>query len=90
MYQDWQCAWNINTTRKENPLRKVIASPFVTLDGFIAGSDGALDWSVGDEAFDREQLPALLRRVDMLRRSHPAGPAPSIDQNGSFFGHSLR
>jgi dihydrofolate reductase len=47
-------------------LRKVIASPFVTLDGFIAGPDGALDWSVGDEAFDREQLPALLSRVDAI------------------------
>ena len=47
-------------------MRKVIASPFVTLDGFIAGPDGALDWSVGDEAFDREQLPALLDRVDVI------------------------
>lgn len=66
MYQDLQYAWNISNTRKENPLRKVIASPFVTLDGFIAGPDGALDWSVGDEAFDREQLPALLSRVDAI------------------------
>jgi dihydrofolate reductase len=47
-------------------VRKVIASPFVTLDGFIAGPDGELDWSVGDEAFDREQLPALLGRVDEI------------------------
>jgi dihydrofolate reductase len=47
-------------------VRKVIASPFVTLDGFIAGPDGELDWSVGDEAFDREQLPALLDRVDAI------------------------
>ena len=47
-------------------MRKVIASPFVTLDGFIAGPDGELDWSVGDEAFDREQLPALLNRVDAI------------------------
>jgi hypothetical protein len=45
---------------KGEPLRKVIASPFVTLDGFIAGPDDTLDWSVGDEVFDREQLPALL------------------------------
>jgi dihydrofolate reductase len=66
MYQDLQCAWNISNTRKENPLRKAIASPFVTLDGFIAGPDGSLDWSVGDEAFDREQLPALLSRVDAI------------------------
>jgi hypothetical protein len=47
-------------------LRKVIASPFVSLDGFIAVPDGALDWSVGDEAFDREQLPVLLSRVDAI------------------------
>jgi dihydrofolate reductase len=47
-------------------LRKVIASPFVTLDGFIAGPAGELDWSVGDEAFDREQLPVLLSRVDTI------------------------
>lgn len=47
-------------------MRKVIASPFVTLDGFIAGSDGAVDWSVGDDAFEREQLPALLSRADAI------------------------
>ncbi|HEX6480016.1 MAG TPA: dihydrofolate reductase family protein [Ktedonobacteraceae bacterium] len=47
-------------------MRKVIASPFVTLDGFIAGPDGEVDWSVWDEAFDREQLPALLDRVDAI------------------------
>lgn len=65
-YQDLQVAGPISNTLKENPLRKIIASPFVTLDGFIAGPDGTLDWSVGDEAIDREQLPALLSRVDAI------------------------
>jgi len=47
-------------------MRKVIASPFVTLDGFIAGPHGELDWAVGDEEFDREMLPLLLKRVDAI------------------------
>jgi dihydrofolate reductase len=47
-------------------VRHLIASPFVTLDGFIAASDGGVDWSVGDEVFDREELPALMNRVDAI------------------------
>src|SRR6266568_3016850 len=38
-------------------MRKVIASPFITLDGFIAGPQ---------EEFDREMLPLLLKRVDAI------------------------
>jgi len=47
-------------------MRKVIASPFITLDGFIAGPQGELDWAVGGEEFDREMLPLLLKRVDAI------------------------
>jgi len=47
-------------------MRKVIASPFVTLDGFFAGPHGELDWAVGGEEFDRDLLPELLRRVDAI------------------------
>jgi dihydrofolate reductase len=54
------------TDEKENMMRKVIASPFVTLDGFIAGPHGELDWAIGGEEFDREMLPLLLKRVDAI------------------------
>ncbi len=47
-------------------MRKVIASPFITLDGFIAGPQGELDWAVGGEEFDRKMLPLLLKRVDAI------------------------
>src|SRR5437879_12052328 len=47
-------------------MRKVIASPFITLDGFIAGPQGELDWAAGGGEFDREMLPLLLKRVDAI------------------------
>ncbi len=47
-------------------MRKVIASPFITLDGFIAGPHGELDWAAGGEEFDRDMLPLLLRRVEVI------------------------
>src|SRR2546430_2717642 len=47
-------------------MRKVIASPFITLDGFIAGPQGELDWAAGGGEFDREMLPLLLKRVDTI------------------------
>jgi dihydrofolate reductase len=34
-------------------MRKLIYSMTVSLDGFIAGPDGALDWSVPDEELFR-------------------------------------
>jgi hypothetical protein len=36
----------------EDTTRKVIASPFITLDGFIEGSQGELDWATGGGEFD--------------------------------------
>jgi hypothetical protein len=36
----------------EDTMRKVIASPFITLDGFIAGPQGELDWATGGGEFD--------------------------------------
>src|SRR5215469_12730186 len=38
--------------RKEHLMRKVIASPFVTLDGFMAGPQGEIDWN--EPYFDEE------------------------------------
>jgi len=50
----------------ENTMRKVIASPFISLDGFIAGPQGKVNWGVGGEEFDRDTLPLLLGRVDTI------------------------
>src|SRR6266566_6635618 len=47
-------------------MRKVIASPFITLDGFIAGPQGELDWDAGGGEFDRDMLPLLLKRADTI------------------------
>jgi dihydrofolate reductase len=48
-----QFASNIFTQREEHPLRKIIVSMRVTLDGFIAGPHGEMDWM---EAFFDEAL----------------------------------
>ena len=47
---DLQIASNIFTQRLENTLRKIIVSMRVTLDGFIAGPQGEMDWM--EEFFD--------------------------------------
>ncbi|GHO46784.1 dihydrofolate reductase family protein [Ktedonospora formicarum] len=46
-------------------MRKLIASSFVSLDGFMAGSDGSLNWTVGTE-YDHDLIPDLLSQVDTL------------------------
>lgn len=43
-------------------MRKVIVSNLITLDGFIAGSNGEIDWHVVDDEFNQfanEQLRTL-------------------------------
>ena len=47
-------------------MRKVIASPFITLDGFVAGPQGELDWAAGGGEFDSDMLPLLLKRADTI------------------------
>ncbi|MGH8286733.1 MAG: dihydrofolate reductase family protein [Steroidobacteraceae bacterium] len=44
-------------------MRKVVLSMMVSLDGFIAASDGNLDWFLSDAEFEEEML-GLLRSVD--------------------------
>jgi dihydrofolate reductase len=45
-------------------MRKVVLFMHVSLDGFIAGSNGELDWTVTDEGMNNDLLPDLIRTVD--------------------------
>ena len=44
-------------------MRKVILTMHMSLDGFIAGPNGELDWTAADEAVDND-LPELLSTAD--------------------------
>ena len=46
-------------------MRKVTLSNLVTLDGFLAGPNGELDWYVVDEEFN-EYANDLLSKVDAI------------------------
>ena len=48
-------------------MRKVIASPYMSLDGLIALPDGSSGWSTtGSERYDREILPLLFEQSDTI------------------------
>lgn len=46
-------------------MRKVIASIYVTLDGFIARSNGEFDWGIGDEQMEKDN-DDLLSTADAI------------------------
>src|SRR5579871_2563012 len=48
-------------------MRKVIASPYVSLDGLIALPDGSSGWpTTGSERYHREILPLLFEQADTI------------------------
>lgn len=48
-------------------MRKVIASPYMSLDGLIALPDGASGWpTTGSERYHREILPMLFEQADTI------------------------
>ena len=48
-------------------MRKVVASPYVSLDGLIALPDGTSDWpTTGSERYAREILPLLFEQSDTI------------------------
>ena len=48
-------------------MRKVIASPYMSLDGLIALPDGTSDWpTTGSERYAREVLPMLFEQSDTI------------------------
>src|SRR5436190_14893117 len=48
-------------------IRKVIASPYMSLDGLIALPDGTSDWpTTGSERYAREVLPMLFEQSDTI------------------------
>ena len=50
-------------SKSEAVVRKVILTMHMSLDGFIAGPNGELDWTAADEAVD-DDLPELLSTSD--------------------------
>ena len=48
-------------------MRKVVASPYMSLDGLIALPDGTSDWpTTGSERYAREVLPMLFEQSDTI------------------------
>jgi dihydrofolate reductase len=48
-------------------MRKVIASPYMSLDGLIALPDGSSGWpTTGSEQYERELLPLLFEQSDTI------------------------
>jgi hypothetical protein len=41
---------------KENNMRKIIVTTWITLDGFIAGPNGEMDWIMVDETMGKYVL----------------------------------
>jgi dihydrofolate reductase len=59
-----------DTPSKEPPMTTLIYSMTVSLDGYIAGPDGAIDWSAPDEElmrFRTEQARELTRHLSGRR-----------------------
>ena len=54
-------------------MRKVIAVPFLSLDGFIAGPQGEGNRGVRGNEFDRERLPHLLQLDRIEHQSRHEG-----------------
>ena len=49
-----------------DPMRKVVLSMFVTLDGYISGPNGELDWMPGNEKPDEEVDAHLYHMLDEM------------------------
>jgi dihydrofolate reductase len=54
-----------NGLKKENNVRKIIVSNYVSLDGFFAGPEGEIDWFVWDEE-TAENSKELLGSIDTI------------------------
>jgi len=44
------------STEKEKNLRKIIVTTWITLDGFLAGPNGEIDWIMVDETMGKNAL----------------------------------
>src|SRR5688572_30763571 len=49
---------------REEPMRKVILGLHITLDGYIAGPNGELNWATFDKEVDDYAIPRNLQRAD--------------------------
>ncbi len=45
-------------------MRKLILAMHITLDGFVGGPNGELNWATMSEEMDNSMLPAIMERVD--------------------------
>jgi dihydrofolate reductase len=74
-------------THKENDMRKIIVTMWVTLDGFIAGSNGEMNWIMVDQAMGQYE-DDLVSSADTLilgRVTYQsfAGSWPHVPENPS-------
>jgi dihydrofolate reductase len=50
--------------RKADPMRKIIAALQISVDGFIEGSNGELNWAMADDEESWKDLFEMLEAVD--------------------------
>jgi len=73
-------------------MRKVVRFVDTSLDGFMGGPDGELDWMVQDDEVDKEFTTGLRESVDTILTGRvayqsfeafwPAAPGPSRSSSG--------
>ena len=64
-------------------MRKVIVSNLMTLDGFMAGPDGDIDWFVVDEEFDG-YARELFASVDTLLLGSVSGEGEGCEDGNGY------
>src|SRR5260370_31139398 len=85
---DPDCNENISLyTYKENGMRKIIVTTWITLDGFLAGPNGEMDWVMVDQAMGQYE-DDLVSSADTLilgRATYQsfAGSWPHVPENPS-------
>lgn len=83
-------------------MRKIILGMSISLDGFVCGPNGELDWVTFDKDFDNETLPELTGRADTVLLGRvlyqgfssywPTAPAtnPNLSEGEIGFSHWIQ
>jgi dihydrofolate reductase len=87
--KEWEptCIPDFKQKQKENNLRKIIVTTWITLDGFLAGPNGEMDWVMVDETMGKYE-DDLISSADTLilgRVTYQsfAGAWPYVPENPS-------
>lgn len=57
-------------------MRNVILAMQISLDGFVGGQNGEMDWVTFSEEMDNTMLPEMMERADTCLLGQKTGSAP--------------